>query len=99
MQRTHQSRRGSLSFYRDRSGTEVDLVIEHPEGLTLVEAKSSCPPSSSFFNTAQKVAAHLRGQVACNLAAVYGGDQHLSRSLGSLVPWAQLHKSVLAQGV
>ncbi len=91
-QRTHQGLSGSLSFYRDRSGTEVDLVIEHPEKVTLVEAKSAATPSSSFFNTAQKVAAHLQDQTPCDLLAVYGGDQHQTRTQGSLVPWALLHE-------
>ena len=40
----HRANRGEtrgLSFYRDRSGAEVDLVIERPGGLTLVEAKAA----------------------------------------------------------
>ena len=98
-QRTHRGLTGGLSFYRDRSGTEVDLVIEHPDGLTLVEAKSASTPSSSFFNTAQKVVAHLQDQSPCELFAVYGGDQYQPRAQGTLVPWAQLHESALAQGV
>ncbi|WP_419854993.1 ATP-binding protein [Candidatus Poriferisodalis sp.] len=98
-QRTHQGRSGALSFYRDRSGTEVDLVIEHPERLTLVETKSAATPSSGFLNTARKVAGHLQDHSACDLFAVYGGDQSQSRTQGQLVPWAQLHESALAQGV
>ena len=98
-QRTHQGRSGNLWFYRDRSGTEIDLVIEHPERLTLVEAKSAATPSSSFLNTARKVAGHLQDQSPCDLFAVYGGDQPQSRAQGKLVPWAQLHESGLAQGV
>lgn len=96
-QRTHQGQSGHLSFYRDRSGREVDLVIEHPKGLTLVEAKSAATPSSSFFNTSQKVAVQLQDQSPCDLFAVYGGDQQQSRSQGSLVPWSQLHESTLTE--
>ena len=98
-QRTHHGRSGSLSFYRDRSGTEVDLVIEHPERLTLVETKSAATPSSGFLSTARKVAGHLQDPSACDLFAVYGGDQPQARTHGQLVPWAQLHESALAQGV
>ena len=98
-QRTHQGCSGSLSFYRDRSGTEVDLVIERPEGLTLVEAKSAATPSSGFLSTARKVSGHLQDQIACDLFAVYGGDQLQFRTQGQLVPWAQLHESALAQRV
>ncbi len=91
-QRTHHGRSGSLSYYRDRSGTEVDLVIEHPERLTLIEAKSASTPSSRFLSSAHKVAAYLQGQRPCELFAVYGGDQHQSRDQGTLVPWAQLQE-------
>ena len=95
-QRTHQGRSGGLSFYRDRSGTEVDLIIDHTSRLVLVEAKSASTPSGSFLNTARKVAARLEDQVPCGLFAVYGGDQQQSRTSGTLVPWAQLHQSDLA---
>ena len=90
-QRTHQGLTRGLSFYRDRSGTEVDLVVEHPERVTLIEAKSAATPSTSFLKTARRVATHLQDQHSCDLIAVYGGDQIQKRSEESLVPWAQLH--------
>lgn len=95
-QHTHQGHSGGLSFYRDRSGTEVDLIIDNASRLALVEAKSASTPSSSFLNTARKVAARLEERVACDLFAVYGGDQQQSRTSGTLVPWAQLHQPDLA---
>ncbi|MCY4492407.1 MAG: ATP-binding protein [Acidimicrobiaceae bacterium] len=90
-QRTHQGLRRGLSFYRDRSGTEVDLVIEQPERLTLIETKSAATPSTSFLTTARRVKTQFGDQRQCNLTAVYGGDHHQNRSEGRLVPWAQLH--------
>ena len=90
-QRTHQGLRRGLSFYRDRSGTEVDLVIEHPERLTLIETRSAATPSTSFLTTARRVKAQLGDQRQCNLTAVYGGDQHQKRNDEHLLPWAQLH--------
>ena len=94
-QRTHRGSLGSLSFYRDRSGTEVDLVIDHSTRLTLVEAKSSSTPSGSFLNTARRVAEHLQQQGPCRLFAVYGGSQPQHRSKETLVPWSQLHEADL----
>ena len=90
-QRTHRGLNRGLSFYRDRSGTEVDLVIEHPERLTLIETKSAATPSTSFLTTARRVKAQLGDQRQCNLTAVYGGDQHQQRNEELLLPWAQLH--------
>ena len=86
-----------LSFYRDRSGTEVDLMIEQPGRLTLVEAKSAATPSSSFLHTARKVAAQLQDQNHCDLVAVYGGDQLQPRSQETLLPWTHLHEATLSQ--
>ena len=96
-QRIHQGRSGGLSFYRDRSGTEVDLIIERPASLTLVEAKSASTPTSSFLHTARKVAAQLQDQTQCDLVAVYGGDQLQPRTQQTLVPWSQLHETELAK--
>ncbi|WP_419927327.1 ATP-binding protein [Candidatus Poriferisocius sp.] len=95
-QRTHRGLTRGLSFYRDRSGTEVDLVVEHTERLTLLEAKSATTPSAGFLKTARKVAAHLQDQHRCDLVAVYGGDQLQQRTEESLVPWAQLHQADLS---
>ena len=96
-QRIHQGRSGGLSFYRDRSGTEVDLIIERPATLTLVEAKSASTPTTSFLHTARKVAAQLQDQTQCDLVAVYGGDQLQPRTQQTLVPWSQLHETELAK--
>lgn len=94
---THQNYGGNLHFYRDRAGTEIDLVIEQPDKLCLVEAKSAATPSSSFLNAARKVSSVISDQKVCNLFAVYGGDQHQSRSAGELIPWTQLHEYSLTQ--
>ena len=48
----HRINRGDLhrlSFYRDRNGVEVDLIIEHPTHRTLVEVKSAETVSSNLF--------------------------------------------------
>src|SRR3954469_10606924 len=42
----HQGRRPRLSFYRDRSGLEIDLILEKGADLVLVEVKSGQTPSS-----------------------------------------------------
>ena len=53
--RAHRGRSGGLSFYRDRNGAELDLLIEEPDVLTLVEAKSSATPSSNLLAGARRV--------------------------------------------
>ena len=85
-----------LSFYRDRDGVEVDLVIERLDRTTLVEAKSSQTASSSLFDGARRVRRRLdEAYRPCDAAVVYGGDDSQQRADGSLVPWHELHEAGL----
>ena len=84
--------RGCL-FYRHRDGTEADLLIEHPSGLRIVEAKSGSTPSRSLFDSGLRARRQL-GDAAANsqLVVVYGGAQEQRRTVGRLVPWAEIHQ-------
>ncbi len=84
-----------LSFYRNRDGAEVDLVIEGPSRLTLIEAKSAQTPSSNLLDGARRVQRHLTdASILCDVAVVYGGDEPQERTQGSLVPWRGLHETL-----
>jgi predicted AAA+ superfamily ATPase len=85
---------GGLSFYRDRDAAEADLVIEHPDRLTLVEAKSAQTASASLFAGANRVRRHLAepSRPPCDVVVAYGGDEAQRRSDAKLVPWASLHE-------
>lgn len=86
--RTHRGHGGGLSFYRDRNGAELDLVIEEPDALTLVEAKSSATPSSNLLAGARRVGPHLTGlRPRRDVAVVYGGEEVRPRAEGRLAPW------------
>jgi predicted AAA+ superfamily ATPase len=93
----HRMNRGEpdgLSYYRDRDAAEADLVVEHPGGLTLVEAKSAETASASLFAGANQVRGHLSNPSRpCDVAVAYGGDEAQRRSDAKLVPWATLHES------
>ena len=83
-----------LFFYRNRDGAEVDLVIEHPSSVTLVEAKSSQTPSSSLFDGARRVRRHLvDSSLPCDVVVAYGGDQYQNRAHGRLIPWDRVHEA------
>ena len=86
--RTHRGRSGGLSFYRDRNGAELDLVVEEPDHLMLVEAKSAATPSSSLFDGLRRVRPHLQDlRPRCDAAVVYGGEESQRRSDARFVPW------------
>lgn len=92
--RTNHGDLRGLSFYRDRNGAEVDLIIEQRSRRTLVEAKSAETAASNLFAGAQRVQRHLaRSNRPDSLAVVYGGDQLQHRTSGWLVPWHGLHEA------
>ena len=91
-QRANLGEPGGLSFYRDRNGVETDLLIDQPDRITLVEAKSAITPSSSFFGPGRTVQRHLTSiPRQSDIMVVYGGDELQVRSAGTLMPWARLH--------
>ena len=94
--RTNQGRgeRG-LAFYRDRNGAEVDLVIDHAQGRTLLEAKSASTPAPDMFRAARRVRSHLPDPPTTDLSVVYGGDEHQSRAAGELLPWRMVRALAL----
>ena len=93
--RTHRGETRGLSCYRERGGGELDLVVDGPEGLTLIEAKSAKTPSSGLFDTIRRV--HRNFEPSSKAVVVYGGDEYRRNTDGSsLVPWRQVHTG--AQG-
>ena len=92
--RTNMGERRGLFFYRNRDGAEVDLVIERPSRITLVEAKSSQTPAASLFDDARRVSRHLdASSVPCDVVVAYGGDESQDRSAGRLIPWHSIHEA------
>ena len=93
---TNRSRTGGLFHYRDRSGTEVDLIVESPARLVLVEAKCSATPATQMLATPTRVGDLLRQTVPeVSIVTVYGGEECQQRSTGTIMPWADLHNSIL----
>ena len=90
-QRTNRGLSGGLSFYRDSNGAEVDLIIQRPDGVMLIDAKSSVTASSSLLAGVRRVQRHFtKLPGACEIAVAYGGEELQGRSEGSLVPWQML---------
>ncbi len=90
--RVNRGEPGRLSFYRDRDGAEADLVVEHADRVTLVEAKAAETPTRHLFDGARRVSGHLESSGRRREVVVaYGGDEEQRRSDGELVPWSRLH--------
>ena len=81
----NRARRPRLSFFRDRSGLECDLIYETPEGLAAIEIKSGNTIASDWFATPRKLAKILP-QVTTQ-AVIYGGAERQNRTTATALPF------------
>ena len=87
----HLGSTGSLSFYRDRSGVEADLVLERPGRLVLIESKSAATVSADILRSARRAASALAVHADCEIVVVYGGDDTQERTDATVLGWRSLH--------
>ena len=89
--RTNQGERSNVFFLRDKTGHEIDAIIENGDELTALEIKSGITVTDDFFKNLfywQKLTAS--SQPASFV--VYGGSEHQERKRGRAVGWKQVHK-------
>lgn len=82
-----------LYFWRDNTGTEVDVVLEQGQEIAAVEIKSSYSLASDAMASLLRWRgyAQSRGEfqtIRCGL--VYGGAQRYVREGVEVLPWSQL---------
>ncbi len=79
----------NLYFWRDRSGNEVDVVIEEGVKLTPVEIKAGQTVSSDYFRGLERWQAMAKG-ISGKAWLLYGGDKGQTRLGYNVVPWAEI---------
>jgi len=82
----HRGERPGLYFWRDLAGHEIDFVVDAPNRLIAVEAKSAQTLASDFlegFDFWFELDRKLKGLAAL----VYGGDQAFKRGEVVVYPW------------
>jgi len=97
---TQQGRFDRLYHYRDAKGLEVDLVIESPEVVHLVEVKSGATIARDFFDALRKLgeaATAAHPTVPVLRWVVYGGDAEQRRTDATALPWRDVAR-ILAVG-
>lgn len=87
--RFNQGLSSNLSFWRDRSGHEVDLLVSRDGKVLPVEVKSGRTINLDFFQGLTKWKA-LAGEAAGTAWLVYGGDDRQSRTAAEVVPWRKI---------
>lgn len=91
--RLHRGLQPSLSFFRDRKGAEVDLILELGRKLLVVETKSGQTVAADFFTGMESFAAAAGADPfgrEVHGFVVYGGSERQSRATAQVVPWSDL---------
>ncbi len=86
----HHGRRPRLSFYRDSTGNEVDLLVERGQELAAVEIKSGQTVTRDYFQGLNRFA-KVAGDWLTGGAVVYGGNKRQLRSDWEVWPVAELN--------
>ena len=75
-----------LYFWRDRTGHEVDLLVEQGSALYPIEIKSGQTVGSDAF-TALTWWSRMAGQDLAKASLIYGGDRAYRRNKVAVRPW------------
>ncbi|PUE54566.1 AAA family ATPase [Limnohabitans parvus II-B4] len=84
----NQGLRDPLYFFRDSNGLEVDLLLEHADGVQLIEIKASQTVAAPLFKNLRTVSA-LLGERVKSQHLVYGGDLRQARTDVDVLPYGQ----------
>lgn len=84
----NQGLRDPLYFFRDSNGLEVDLLLEHADGVQLIEIKASQTVAAPLFKNLRTVSA-LLGERVKSQNLVYGGDLRQARTDVDVLPYGQ----------
>jgi len=80
----------NLYFWRDRSGHEVDLLIDQGTHLSPLEIKSGQTINKDYFKGLD-FWRKLAGETAGKAWLVYGGDARQNRSDVTVLPWHEIN--------
>jgi predicted AAA+ superfamily ATPase len=87
------ARLSNITFFRDRSGNEVDVVVEDGNALLPVEIKSSQTASTDFIKSLRYFGELFPDQVKKSLV-VYDGKEELSLGKCEFVNWKNLRSKI-----
>lgn len=85
----HRGEASPLYFWRDRTGHEVDIVIDTGKKLIPIEIKSGRTVSNSFFDGLRYFIA-LGSPAASSGVLIHGGDDRYELKNHIVLPWFQV---------
>jgi predicted AAA+ superfamily ATPase len=94
---THRGLPPRLTYFRDRKGEEVDLIVERAEGITAIEVKSGETVTSESLRPLDRLEEAVRAATPpssgrVDRTMVYGGRERQERSTARIVPWSDLDR-------
>jgi predicted AAA+ superfamily ATPase len=84
----NQGLRDPLYFFRDSNGLEIDLLLDHADGLLLVEIKASQTVSAPLFKNLRTVSTLLGDRVKSQ-HLIYGGAERQDRTGVEVLPYGR----------
>jgi len=90
----NQGLRDPLYFFRDSNGLKIDLLLDHADGLQLVEIKASQTVSAALFKNLRTVSTLLGDRVKTQ-HLIYGGAERQDRTGVEVLPYGQAETLVL----
>jgi predicted AAA+ superfamily ATPase len=79
----------NIYFWRDRTGNEIDILIDDGRSLIPVEIKSSATVTAEFFSAFAKWKA-ISSRKDSKGWLIYGGDSRQDRSDCTVLPWKRI---------
>lgn len=89
-QRLHRGRPRNLFFWRDKTGNEIDILIDEGDKLDPVEIKSGQTVTPDFFKGLSRWLDKADKQ-AGQPWLIYGGSQQQTRQGIRIIPWQEIH--------
>jgi len=93
--RMHRGLAPALCYFRDRKGTEVDVLVELGRSWLAVDTKSAQTVAEDFFSGLRAFDAVLEASTprrSVQGIVVYGGALAQSRSVAEVVPWRDVDR-------
>lgn len=85
----NQGRQASCYFWQDKTGREVDLLVETDEGLLPIEIKAGATLRQEYFDQL-KYWNQISGNPPANSYVIYGGPSRLNTSAGTFIPISEI---------
>lgn len=87
----HQGKRPHAYFWRDKTGKEIDLILDEGSSMYPFEIKSGQTLQPHFFDHLRYFQS-LAGVAAEHSTLIYAGDQNQQRSYARVMSWDQIER-------